>query len=322
MSSLASKWVLAFFLAFAAHGAAWAQAFPSKPVTLIVPFTAGGTNDILARLLQEPMSRALGQPVVIENRPGAGGAIGARHALQSRDGHAVLFTNSSLVTTSLVQQGAGYDPLTDFRPVVMVSSTPLLLMAHPAVPFNDLSGLIAHAKAHPGQIEYAVAGPGSFAHLAIESLSQTAGIRMLRVIYPGAAQTTAAVLSGEVKIQLQTPSDTIGQHVRAGRIKAIAVSSRDESPIAPGVAPIARTLPGFEAEAWFGMLVSSGTPEPIARRLNEVVNTALQEPAVRARIQELGMAVRGGGETLFADGLRQERDGFRKVLDTPGFSLN
>lgn len=322
MWSIASKWVLAFFLALGAHGAVWAQAFPSKPVTLVVPFTAGGTNDILARLLQEPLSKALGQSVVIENRPGAGGAIGARHALQFQDGHVVLFTNSSLITTSLVQQGAGYDPLSDFRPVVMVSSTPLLLMAHGGVPFNDLPGLIAYAKAHPGQMEYAVAGPGSFAHLAVENLSQSSGIRMLRVVYPGAAQTTAAVLSGEVKIQLQTPSDTINQHVKAGRIKAIAVSSREESPIAPGVPPISRTLPGFEAEAWFGMLVSSGTPEAIARKLNEVVNAAIQEPAVATRIRELGMAVRGGSEKAFADSLHQEREGFRKVLNTPGFSLN
>lgn len=321
MRKLLARFVAtAVLTAIAAAATADTGAYPSKPVRLVVPFTAGGTNDLLARLIQEPLAKALGQPVVVENKPGAGGTIGAKQVSLTKDGYAVLFTNSSLITTSLVQKSAGFDPLADLTPVVMASNTPLLLMAHPSVPFTDLKGMLDYARANPGKLEYAVAGPGSFAHLAIEHLSQTTGTRMLRVVYPGGAQTTAAVVSGEVKIQLTTPTDAINQFIQAGKIRAIAVSSPSASPIAPGVPPVAQTVPGYAAEAWFGLFVGAGTPQPIVEKLNAAINIALDDSAVSSRIQELGMIKQGGAAHDFGKSLKQEYATFGKVVQAPEFS--
>ena len=190
----------------AAPAAVWAQAFPTKPIRILVPYPAGGTTDLMARALQDPMQKALGQPVVIENKPGASGIIAAREVARSApDGHTLLFINSGIVAvTPFVVKDAGFDGIKDFAPIALVSTAPLLMVVNAAVPANDIKGFIEYARQQSSPVDFASAGVGSFGHLASELFARTAGLKMTHVPYKGQAPTTNAVVAGEVKMLITT----------------------------------------------------------------------------------------------------------------------
>jgi len=221
-------------------GAASADNYPSRPIRLIVPYPAGGSTDIMARALQEPMARILGQPLVIDNRGGAAGTTGANEAARAdADGYTLLFANNGPISIApLLQKGGDLDPLKSFAPVSLVSKAPLVLVASEKVPVNDVASLIAYAKAQVKPMLYATAGPGSLGHLSTERLLNQAGLQMVHVPYRGQAPTTLAIFAGEVDILLTTTSDTLNEHIRSGKVKLLGVSSPGTSPVAPGAAPI------------------------------------------------------------------------------------
>ena len=243
-------------------GTAAADNYPSRPIRLIVPYPAGGSTDIMARALQEPMAKILGQPLIIDNRGGAAGTTGANEAARAdADGYTLLFANNGPISIApLLQKGVDFDPLKSFAPVSLVSKAPLVLVASEKVPVNDAAGLIAYAKAQSKPMLYATAGPGSLGHLSTERFLNQAGLQMVHVPYRGQAPTTLAIFAGEVDILLTTTSDTLNEHIRSGKVKLLGVSSPEPSAVAPGATPIGNVLKGYSVETWFGILAPAGTP--------------------------------------------------------------
>ena len=272
-------------------GTAAADNYPSRPIRLIVPYPAGGSTDIMARALQEPMAKFLGQPLVIDNRGGAAGTTGANEAARAdADGYTLLFANNGPISIApLLQKGVDFDPLKSFAPVSLVSKAPLVLVASEKVPVNDAAGLIAYAKAQGKPMLYATAGPGSLGHLSTERFLNQAGLQMIHVPYRGQAPTTLAIFAGEVDILLTTTSDTLNEYIRSGKVKLLGVSSPEPSAVAPGAAPIGNVLKGYSVETWFGLLASVGTPPEIVSKLNAAINTTLSMPQLRDRFLAYGV---------------------------------
>jgi tripartite-type tricarboxylate transporter receptor subunit TctC len=301
-------------LSFIAFGAQ-AQAFPNRPVKIVVPFAAGGTGDVLIRSLQEPLQRHLGQPVIVENRLGASGTMGSAHVKNSpADGYTLLQVGNSTITTPLMQKAPAYDALKDLTPVGLIATTPMVFLVNPVVPANDIAQLIAYSKANPGKLEYSSAGRGSLAHLATESFNQAAGLTMVFVPYQGAAQAVNAALAGDVKIALTTPSDAINAFVSAGKLKMIGVSSAKRSPLLPSVPAIAESLPGFEVNAFFGLSAPAGTPPDVIARLNDALNKSIAEPAMQAKLKALGMFPNPAPAGTFGEMFRKDHALWTQVI--------
>jgi tripartite-type tricarboxylate transporter receptor subunit TctC len=270
---------------------AWSQAFPSKPVRVIVPYPAGGTTDLMARALQEPVQRSLGQPLIIENKPGASGIIAAREVARSApDGHTLLFINSGIVAvTPFVVKDAGFDGVKDFAPIALVSTAPLFLVINAATPAKDLREFIEYAKAQANPLEFASAGTGSFGHLASELFARSAGIKMTHVPYKGQAPTTNAIAAGEVKMLITTTSAAMNGFISSGKLRLLGVTSTEPSPLAPGAPAVASILPGYAAETWFGIIAAASTPASIAGKLNEAINATLMVPDMQQRFAAFGV---------------------------------
>jgi tripartite-type tricarboxylate transporter receptor subunit TctC len=283
---------LASLTALVAIGSgAVAQPYPTKPIRLLVPYAPGGTTDIMARALQEPMQKSLGQPLVIENKAGGAGSIAMREVARSApDGYNIAFVNGGLVsTTPVLQKDAGYDGVKDFAPVGLVSVAPMFVVANGNVPVNDLKAFIDYARSNPGKVEYASAGPGSFGHLSSELFARAAGIKMVHVPYKGQAPTTNAVMTGEVKLLITTASATMNSHIASGKLKLLAVGSAEPSPLAPGTPTVSSVLPGYKAETWFALLAPAGTPSDVVTRLNDALGKALAQSDMQQRFTSFGM---------------------------------
>ena len=265
--------------------------YPDRPIKLVVPYSPGGTTDIMARTLQEPLSKILGQPVIVDNRAGAAGAIGtAQVAHSAPDGYTLIFGNNGpSAIVPLTQPDAGYDPIKDFVPVSLVSLAPLVLVINSAgVPATDVKGLIAFARTQPAGLDYASAGAGSLGHLATELFARTAGIKLVHVPYKGQAPSTMAVINGEVKMLLTTSSDTMDASVKSGKLKLLGVSTAQPSPIEPGAPTIGASLEGFEVNVWFGILAPAGTPPDVVAKLNAAIRAVLAQPDVQQRFVGYG----------------------------------
>ena len=287
------KTLLALALALPMWAAAQ-TAFPTRPVQMLIPYPAGGTTDIMARALQEPLQKALGQTVIVENKAGASGVLAAREVARARpDGHALLFINSGIVAvTPHVQKDAGYDGVRDFAPVAMVTSAPLFVIVPGNLPVTDLRSWIEWARRQPGPLPYASAGVGSFGHLASEMFAKAAGLKMTHVPYRGQAPSTTAVLSGEVPLLITSMSGAMRDGIANGRLKLLAVTSAQPSAQTPGVPTVGSVLPGFAAETWFGFITTAGTPADVVARLNREINAILSTREFRERMAQLGQEVR------------------------------
>ena len=287
-------WMLfctAWFGLMLASGVAVAQTFPTKPIRILVPYPAGGTTDLMARALQEPLQKSLGQPVIIENKPGASGVLAAREVARSTpDGSTLLFINSGIVAvTPFVVKDAGFDSIKDFAPIALVSTAPLFMVIPAAVPANDLRGFIDYLKAQPNPVEYASAGAGSFGHLASELFVRQAGVKMTHIPYKGQAPTTNAVVAGEVKMLITASSSTMNGFIANGKLKLLAVTTAQTSPLAAGAPPIASVLPGYAAETGCGFIAAAGTPPEVVNKLNQTINAALDAPEMRQRFASFGV---------------------------------
>jgi tripartite-type tricarboxylate transporter receptor subunit TctC len=300
----------------AGGGGAWA---PSRPLRLVVPFAPGGSADQTARMLAEPMAAALGQPVVVENRPGGGATLGAQLVARAApDGLTLLYgTPGPQIINPHLMRSLPYDPERDFAPVVGVKRAPNLLCMHPSVAARSVPELIALAKARPDSLAFSSSGVGSSSHLAGEMLKHMAGIEILHVPFRGTGPAVTELLSGNVQMAIDTLSVLL-PHARGGALRALAVSTPRRSPLVPELPAIAETLPGFDAAPFNYLAAPAGTPPAAVARLNAVVNAILADPEFRRRMAELGEEPAGGTPEELAETIRAESARWRAVIQSAG----
>jgi tripartite-type tricarboxylate transporter receptor subunit TctC len=289
-------------------------AFPSRQVQVVVPFPPGGATDLMARLLTEPMTRSLGQPVIVENRAGATGAIGAQAVARATpDGHTILMGTASVNSVlPAVRSDTGYDTLRDFAPILLVASFPNMLVVHPSVPANSIAELVALLRRAPDSLTFASSGIGSSVHLAGELFKLMTGTQMTHVPYRGSAPAVTDLLAGRVSMMFDNMT-TVFPYVQRGQLRALGVTGQARSAMAPEVPAIAEALPGFDATSWVGLMAPARTPDPAVARLAADVRDALAQPAVTARIRELGADVGGGTPQDFARFLEEDVAKWRRV---------
>ena len=286
---------------------AHAQTYPSKPVRLVVGFAPGGAADFVARAFQDPLGRALGQPIVVENRPGAGSSIAAEHVAKAApDGYTVLIASpSSILVNPIISPKAGFQPLKDLVPVSKVSSSPLILAVNPGVGVNSVKELVEHAKRNPGKLNYATSGNGSAPHMAAVLFVRLSQIDMVHVPFKGGAPAVQSVLAGDTQLAFATPPSVLPL-VQAGRLKALAITSRKGSPLIPGVPGMGEAgLPDYEIGFWYGFFVPAGTPPEVVRKLFDVTSQVLKMPETAT------ILAREGTETASSDSPEQ----FGRFLD-------
>ena len=277
---------LAAAFSLALCGMATAQDYPSRPITLLVPYAAGGGNDVMARIVAEKMSKSLGQQIVIENKGGAGGSIATRQVAKSApDGYMLgLGGTGTLAINPTLYPNVGYDPRKDFAPVGLIATSALVVLVHPSVEAKSIAELIALAKREPGKLNYASAGSGSGIHLGSELLAHMAGMKLTHIPYKGSSPALTDLIGGHVSIYLSSLPPAIAL-VKEGKVRALGVTGPTRSPIFPDLPTIAEAaLPGYEAVLHYGIVAPAGTPQPIIERLNVALNAALAEEDVRARI--------------------------------------
>jgi tripartite-type tricarboxylate transporter receptor subunit TctC len=297
--------------------------YPSKPITLVVAFAPGGGTDTAARILAKELSAELGQPIVVDNRAGAGGAIGAASVVRAApDGYTLLLgTGSELVVLPTVKAKRPYDVLKDFEPVAQIGAVSLVLVAHPSVQANTVQDLIALARAKPGQLTYASFGIGSTNHLIGEFFSSKADIQLLHVPYKGSAAAATDLISGEVKLSFDTVSVAMPL-VQSGKLKALATLSPARSGLAPDLPTIAESgVPGLVTEGWMGVLAPRNTPAAIIDKLNKAITKVLQLPSVRDAFVERGVSIAIGKPEAFRDFIKAEVEKWTAVVRASGVQV-
>jgi tripartite-type tricarboxylate transporter receptor subunit TctC len=303
--------IFAALLSFAAH----AQSWPQKPVRFIVPFAPGGATDIAARMLGEKLSQMWGQGVVIENRAGAGGALGAAEAARAApDGYTLFFPSGSVMTANQhVYAKLNYDPERDFVPVTNVVSGPQVLVVPASSPYRTVKQLIDDARANPGKLTFGHAGIGTQTHLAAENFLYQAKIDAISVPYKGEAPALGGLIGGEISFALTNMAAAM-PHISGGRLRALGVTSKEEAPQLPGVPPIAKTLAGFENAGWFGIVAPSGTPREIVQKIYQDTKKTLDTTEMRARFYAQGLMPVGNSPVEFAAAMKEETQLWAKVV--------
>ena len=301
------------------------SAYPSRPLRLIVPFAPGGTTDTVARLVARELTKSLGQSVVVENRPGAGGLIGAEAVLKlPADGYTLAFaTISTLAVQPVLQTKPSYDPLKDFALVTQIATLPYLLAAHPSLPAHSLPQLVKLARAKPSSISYGSPGYGTGAHLTAEYLCSVTGMKLVHVPYKGDAPGTIDLVAGQIALAVFPPIALL-PHVKSGRLRAVAVTSLERSAAMPDTPTVAESgYPGFESGSWNGIAVRTGVPEAILRRLQkEIIGILTDNQQVRANIESSGNRVVANTPEQFADYVRGEITKWRRVVATAAIKID
>ena len=303
---------------------AGAQGYPSKPIRFVVPYPAGGPLDTVARLLSQKVSEAVMQPVVVDNKPGAGGNIGADIVAKSPpDGYTILM--GAVATHAInptLYASIPYDPVRDFTPITQVASTPNVLVVNPAVPANDVKAFIAHAKANPGKLNFGSGSTGSAGHLAGELFNAQAGVKMTHVPYKGAAPAMQDLLGGRIELMFDNLASSLAQ-VKAGKVRALAVTTAKRSSLAPELPTIAESgLPEFDISTWFGVFAPAGVPRDVADRLHAEFTRALAAPDVREKMLALGAEPVGNRPDEFAAYIRREAEKYARVIKASGAKVD
>ncbi len=320
MKALRYVWLV--MLAVAGIGLSYAQ-YPVKPVRWIVAFPPGGGSDTLARILSPKFSEALGQTIVIDNRPGAGANIGAEIASKSApDGYTMLMGNIAHAINMSLYTKPGYDVVRDFIAVNTLTSTPNVVVVHPSVAVKTLKDLIALAKEKPGQLNMASSGAGSSPHLAGELFNSLAGTRMNHIPYKGGGPAMAALVAGETAVGFATMPSAIG-HIKAGKLRPLAVTTPKRSPTMPDLPTVMEAgLPGYEAATWYVLFVPAGTPKAVVQRLYSETTTLLSAPEVKQRLDATGFEAIGSTPEQAAAFVRSERDKWTKVVRTANIKVD
>ncbi len=306
------RWGVATVLLSAA--AAWAPAWPSRPVKIIVPYTVGGASDITARLLADKLGERLGQPFAVENRAGASGTIGTELVAKATDGHTLLMVASSHVVNGALFPKLGYDPIKSFVPITHTANVHLVMVAPSSLGVNTVGEFVALAKARPGALSYASSGNGSNPQFFAEMFKQAAGLEMTHVPYKGSTAAHADLLAGRTHLMFDALA-AVMPHVKSGRLKLLAVASPSRSDLLPGVATLAESgVPGYGATSWGALLAPAGTPPSVIALLQRESAAILQSPQVRERLATLGAEVVGSSSEQLADLMRREESRYTRMV--------
>jgi tripartite-type tricarboxylate transporter receptor subunit TctC len=307
----------ALFAAFAGH--ALAQNYPARPIRYIVGQAPGGSSDTLARIITPRVAEGLGQQIVVDNRPGATGIIGAEVVARATpDGYTLLQVSTSISTNPAVHPKLPYDTARDFAPIALITQQPNLFLVHPSLPVKNIKELIAYAKAKPGQLNFASSGTGGSQHLAGELFKSMTGIEMTHIAYKGTPPALVDVLAGRVPIMSSTMPPAL-PHVKTGKVRAIAVTSARRSPAVPDVPTVAESgVPGYEAIAWQGLVAPAGTPRPVITRINAEFVKVLKQPDIIAKLNEQGYETVASTPEFFTRHIQTELVKWTKVIKAAG----
>jgi tripartite-type tricarboxylate transporter receptor subunit TctC len=315
------------FLALAAAAAFPFRAFaqdnwPQRPIRLVNPGAPGGTNDVLSRHLVEPLGKLLGQSIIIDSKPGAGGLVGSQYVLQQpADGYTILTHHNGLVTGPLVSPAASYDSLKDFVPLSLQGSAPLILMAHPSMPAT-LAEFVAYARANLGKLEWGTAALGGVGHLTMEVFQDMAGIKgMVRVAFNGSAPATQALVGGQIKYLMSSMTAATAGLAQEGRLRLLAATSPKRTSLFPNLPVVAEVVPGFAAEAWYGLVARAGTPAPIVAKLSDAITRLIAQPDIAEKYLGVQVVARGG-RSEFAEVLRHEHQMWSKIVREKNIKLD
>ncbi|MFZ4439617.1 MAG: tripartite tricarboxylate transporter substrate binding protein [Syntrophales bacterium] len=323
LSAIKTACVVALSLVVATPSLTQAQNYPNRPIRMVLPFSPGGAADAPGRVLMQKLSEVLGQQVFVDNRPGAGGTIGAASVAKATpDGYTLLLISNTHVISASLYKNLPYDSVTDFAPVLQFSEAPNVLVVHPSLPVKSVRELIALAKEKPGKIDYASSGNGSSQHLFAALFSSMAGVNMFHIPYKGSAQATTELLGGEVKVGFPGIAGML-QYIKDGRLRALAVTGAKRSPELPDVPTIAEAgLKGYEATLWLGILGPSALPKEIIAKLNTAMSGILKQPDVQQSLRAVGTEIvyRTPGE--FGEYVRAEQKKWSTVVKEIGLKVN
>ena len=314
MTPLTRRQALVAALALASGSGVRAQAFPGKPVRILVGYSAGGAVDIIARAISQHLQAGLGQPVIVENKPGAGTNIAIKALIDSPpDGHTLMLAANALAANVSLFQPAPYE-LGRLTPIALVGRVPVVLAANAQSPVDSVKALIAQSKAKPESIDYGTPGNGSTPHLAVELFERAAGIQLMHVPYKGGASAMNDVIAGHIQTVAVNALEVL-PHVKSGKLRVLAVLSEKRSPIFPEAPTIAESgFPGFEASVWYGLVGPAGMPAAVVARLHQEIQRAIATPDVRERLAAAGGDVAPGTSAMFADLLRREQQRYEKLI--------
>jgi tripartite-type tricarboxylate transporter receptor subunit TctC len=312
-----------FAAALTVAGPAFGQAYPNKPIRLVVPFAPGGGSDAIARPLIEKLSSVLGQNVIIENRGGANGNIGAEVVAQATaDGYTLLFANASLPISASLYKKLAFDVLKDFTPVSLVSVSPSVLVVNPGVPAASVQELVALAKSQPGKLNYATAGAGSTMHLAAELFNSMAGVQMVHVPFKGAGPAISDVMAGHVQLLFVNIPPVAGQ-IKAGTLRPLAVTTPKRSSALPDVPTLDESgLKGYDSTTWYGLMGPAGLPPEIVERLNKAIAETVRTPAIQERLRAVGSEPETNSPQEFREFLKDNIESWAKVVKASGASAD
>jgi len=299
-----------------------AQEWPAKPITLVVPFAAGGTTDLVGRPLAQGLAARFGQSVVVDNRAGAGGTIGAGIAAKSpSDGYTLFLATIAHTIAPGMYKNLSYDFVRDFDPITVIAEVPNVLLVNPSMAAKTSADLIAFAKANPGKVNFGSAGPGSVEHLAGELYRSMAGINIVHVPYKGGAPMMTDLIAGHIEMAIETSGSAL-QHIKAGSVRALAVSTRTPSPYFPGLPTLDEAgLKGYDVTTWYGLLAPKGTPSAVEAKLYQTVSELLKSPDMTARLADLGAVAGGEPPSTFAAFIAAETAKWTKVVKEAGVTV-
>jgi tripartite-type tricarboxylate transporter receptor subunit TctC len=313
-----TRFAVGFFLALMTS-MLWAQSWPTKPVRMIIAFPPGGPTDLVSRVLAQKLSEQLGQQVIVDNKPGAGGNIAAELAARAvPDGYTIFYNTSAIVIGPALYGKVNYDTLKDFAPVLLTASVPMVLVVNPQLPARSVKEFVDLAKTRSGALNYSSSGTGTITHLASAMMSTQTGIQTQHIPYKGSAPGLVDLASGQTQFMIDT-INTVLPYVRDNRLRGLAVTSAKRSPLLPDLPTLAEAgISGFEAAAWQGIVVPTGTPNEIVQKLNAEVNKALMHPDIRSRLAAQGADILGGTPAEYAAYLRSEMPRWAKAVKDSG----
>ena len=306
--------------ALAGKTPAVAQDYPSQSIRMIVPFGPGGGSDIVARIVAQRLQEKLGQPVVIENKPGAGGTLGNELVARATpDGYTIAIMTAGQIIAAVMNKGLRYDTRTAFQPIAQVATAGLVIVTRPDYPAKNVAELVAAAKANPGKVVFASPGYGATQHMAAELFKQAAGVDMLHVPFRTSPEAIAALLARQVDVLFDTVSAVLGQ-VESGQLRALAVTGKDRFPAVPSVPPAIESgvVPGYDVTTWYGFFGPSGMPAPVVAKLNKIILDIIAEPEVRERLIKAGVVVQGSSPEAFGAFMASELAKWTKVREVAG----
>lgn len=300
-----------------------AQNYPNRPIRMVVPFSPGGAADTPGRMLMHKLSEALGQQVIVDNRPGAGGTIGAETVARAKpDGYTLLMISNTHVISASLYKNLTYDSINDFAPVLQFGDAPNVLVVHPSLPVKSVGELIALAKEKPGKVDYVSSGNGSSQHMFASLFTSMAGVNMFHIPYKGSAQATNDLLSGEIKVGFPGIAGMM-QYIKAGRLRVLAVTSAERSPELPDVPTIAEAgVKGYEATLWLGIIGPAALPKEVITKLNSVISGLIKKPDIQSALRKVGTEVTYRTPEEFGKFLRSEQQKWAKVVKEIGLKVN